>query len=527
MHYARTVLDMGFAVTLLDVGHERPPAVEPESSFLDLRETLDDPVEYFLGPKTEGIVYPGSRDTYYGFPPSKAHVFRAAPGFRADYRGIQPSLSFARGGLAEAWTAGSYEYNDDDLRDFAFSHADLAPHYSEVARRIGVGAEDDDLARFIPRAAPYLPALVPDRHSSALLDRYRTRRASLNGRHRFYMGRSRVAALSRDHGDRKGCSRLGRCLWGCPTEAIYSPYYTLRECLADPRFEYIPGVLVQYFEAAENGRIETVVARQIDDGEERRFSCDRLILAAGAVASSKIVLDSIYRRTGTIETLPGLMDNRQVHVPFLTLALMGADIDTSAYQFHHLAFGVAQDDPQAYVHGQITTLRAASIHPIVQNLPLDLRSAIECFKRIRAGLAVANINLHDTRRSDSTATLARRGETGETELVLNYTSAPEEEEAMNRAIRDVKRALRVLGCFVPPGMTRVLPKGTSAHYTGTLPMSTTRRPLTTAPDGRSWDFENLYVIDGAVFPFLPAKNHTFTLMANAVRVARTTLGPGS
>jgi hypothetical protein len=29
------------------------------------------------------------------------------------------------------------------------------------------------------------------------------------------------------------------------------------------------------------------------------------------------------------------------------------------------------------------------------------------------------------------------------------------------------------------------------------------------------------VVDGAVMPFLPAKNLTFTLMANAVRIAET------
>jgi choline dehydrogenase-like flavoprotein len=36
---------------------------------------------------------------------------------------------------------------------------------------------------------------------------------------------------------------------------------------------------------------------------------------------------------------------------------------------------------------------------------------------------------------------------------------------------------------------------------------------------RSHDFENLYLVDGSTFPFLPSKNITFTLMANAVRIA--------
>ena len=35
------------------------------------------------------------------------------------------------------------------------------------------------------------------------------------------------------------------------------------------------------------------------------------------------------------------------------------------------------------------------------------------------------------------------------------------------------------------------------------------------------NFENLWLADGSTFPFLPAKNLTFTLMANASRIAAT------
>jgi choline dehydrogenase-like flavoprotein len=43
--------------------------------------------------------------------------------------------------------------------------------------------------------------------------------------------------------------------------------------------------------------------------------------------------------------------------------------------------------------------------------------------------------------------------------------------------------------------------------------------LTTTEHGQSRDFENVFFVDGATFPFLPAKNITFTLMANAARIA--------
>jgi choline dehydrogenase-like flavoprotein len=79
--------------------------------------------------------------------------------------------------------------------------------------------------------------------------------------------------------------------------------------------------------------------------------------------------------------------------------------------------------------------------------------------------------------------------------------------------------LRKLGCITPPGMTHVRPIGASVHYTGTLPMTSESAPLTTTADCQSRDFPNLFVVDGSTYPFLPAKNITFTLMANAIRVA--------
>ena len=88
------------------------------------------------------------------------------------------------------------------------------------------------------------------------------------------------------------------------------------------------------------------------------------------------------------------------------------------------------------------------------------------------------------------------------------------------ALRSVRKALSRLGCIVPPGMAHVRPMGASVHYAGTVPMSAQPRPLSTSPDGESHDLRGLYFADGSTFPFLPAKNLTFTLMANAERIAR-------
>jgi len=519
VHCARTLLERGIDVTMIDAGYPRPDPVVPEASFDELKQRLDDPVGYFLGSHAEGVVYPATKASYYGHPPSKAHVFRIPDRFRSRASNMSPLFSFARGGLAEAWTAGSYEFSRSDLSAFPIDPSEMASGYREVADRIGIGGERDDLAEFIPFESPYLPPLPLDLHSALLVERYGARRAELRRTLGFVMGRSRVATLSREHRGRPGCAQLGRCLWGCPTDAIYSPLVTLRECLAHPRFEYLPGVLVSHFEYHADGRVSEVVGHRLSDDQTLRLPVRTLILAAGALASSKLVLDSIHRRTGTIERLGGLMDNRQVHVPFLTPAALGQPVDRASYQFHHLAFGLERADPQEYIHGQITTLKAASVHPIVQSLPLDYRGALAVFSALRVGLGIANVNLHDSRRASSGLTI-RPLESGSTELILEYADDPAEAALLADAVLRTKQALRRLGAVVPPGMTRTLPKGASVHYAGTLPMSASRTALGCDPSGRSYDFPNVVFADGASFPFLPAKNLTFTLMANGVRVAR-------
>jgi choline dehydrogenase-like flavoprotein len=520
VHFATTALARGHQVVMLDVGHERPPAVAPGADFDTLKEQLEDPAAYFLGASGEAVVYPGPAAKFYGFPPSKSYVFASPAPFSSENTGFEAVTSFAAGGLAEAWTGGVYSLNDGELADFPCDYTELEPHYREVARRIGISAVDDDLARFTPMSPEYQPALEPDGHTRLLLARYGERREVLHRKLGFYLGRSRVAVLSRDQDDRKACDYLGRCLWGCPRESLYAPGMTLRRLRTDPRFRYVSGMWVEHF-SSDNGRITGIAARPIAGGDRVSFTADHYVLAAGTLCSSRIVLDSIYQATGRIVELTGLMDNRQLMIPFLTLPMLGRPVSTHSYQFHQLALGIEGQRPDEYIHGQMTALKAASIHPIVNSMPVDMRSALGIFRATHAALGVANVWLHDRRRDENVLTIRPGGESGRTGMTIRYFPAGDDAERVRHALRVVKKALWKLGAIVPPGMTKILPLGSSIHYAGTLPMSRMAKPLTVSPACRSHDFENLILADGATFPFLPAKNLTYTLMANAVRAAST------
>jgi choline dehydrogenase-like flavoprotein len=519
VHFALSVLRKGYEVTMLDVGYSRPRPLNPEDSFAALKRNLKDPVAYFLGLNYEGLLLPDQKKEYYGIPPNKDYVFRTPAGFEYAAKGFAPLFSFARGGLAEVWTAGCYPFNDAELVDFPFDYSQLAPCYSEVARRIGIVGAPDDLARFLPVHDHLMEPLQLDRHSALLLAEYEKWKTYLNEKLNCFFGRTRIAALSRDQETRKSCAYLGRCLWGCPADSLYTPSLTLAQCQQFPNFRYLPNLRVTHFSFDSGQHITRVVADPVDGAQACEFPVEKLVLAAGTLSSSKIFLESIFRNTGKIIQLHGLMDNRQILVPFVNLRLVGEQYNPESYQYHQLGLGIETEDPKGYVHGQITTLKTALLHPIILNLPFDLKTSAFLARNMHCALGIINVNLHDTRREGNYLTLDPANQARPSRLNINYSPATDQDALTRKAIKTVKKALLRLGCIVPPGMVHIRPIGASAHYAGTLPASRKKAPWTTSELCQSHDFENLFIVDGATFPFLPAKNITFTLMANAVRVA--------
>jgi choline dehydrogenase-like flavoprotein len=522
VHFAETALDMGYDVTMVDVGRQASGAELPEARFDQLKDQLADPVGYFLGNSYEGAVLPDFDREYYGIPPSKQYAFEDPARFVRSSDGFEPLFSFARGGLAQAWTAGCYPFTDAELADFPFGYDRIGPHYDEIAGRIGVTGEPDDLAPFMPVHANLLSPIPLDVHSAFLVEAYGRKRRVLNEKFGAYLGRTRVATLTEDRGNRHACTRLGRCLWGCPRAALYTPSETLSSLQAHSRFTYLGGVEALRF-TFDGARATSLEVRDCASGERKSLPIGRLALAAGTLSTSQLVLRSIRAGTGQRLRLNGLMDNRQVLVPFLNLRMLGRPYDPASYQYHLLGMGLVSDTPKTYVHAQITTLKTALMHPIVQQLPFDLRTSLTIARLTHSALGVVNVNLHDSRRPTNWVEI-EEAPADTARLVIRYEPDPEEPGRLAAAIGRIGRALRRLGCILPPGMKHVRPMGASVHYAGLLPMSVSDAgPWTTDPAGRLRALPNVIIADGATFPFLPAKNLTFTLMANASRVAREAL----
>lgn len=518
VHFALSLLKKGYDVEMLDVGYSGPPPVNKDDSFNQLKDNLADPVEYFLGKNFESVIPTGSKEVYE-FPPNKQFIFKIPEGYNMVKKGFEPHISFARGGLAEAWTGGSYPFNDSDLEDYPFNYNDIEPYYSEISERIGLIGADDDMVRFFPKHKNLLPPMELDMHSQILSDNYDKNREKLNKKYSMYFGRSRIATLSKDLGKRKKCDYSGRCQWGCPSDSIYVPSITLKECLEYKNFRYIPGILIKHFNYNAGNKIESVTGYNLESKKNEEFKVDVLALAAGTLSSSKIFLDSVYKKSGKVLKLSGLMDNRQVLAPFINFEMIGKQFDPDTYQYHQLAVGMVMDNPKEYVHGQITTLKTGLMQPPFQSMPLDFKTAIYLGRHLHAALGVVNLNFCDSRRKENYLTIEPGSGKQDSSLELNYVPPAGENKLIKLSLKKFKKFFSGLGVIIPLFQAQSRPMGASVHYSGTLPMDEEKGALKVSPNCRSYDFKNLFLVDGTSFPFLPAKNLTFTLMANAARVA--------
>jgi choline dehydrogenase-like flavoprotein len=411
-------------------------------------------------------------------------------------------MSFAAGGMANAWGAGLYRFTTEDLTGYPIVLADLEPYYDIITAKVGISGADDDLSRFFGSARGLQPPVELGTCGRALLRRYEGRRALLN-QQGFYVGRPRLAVLTREH-DGRPAYRYEALEFFRPNDpAVYTPTYTLDEMVRRGEIAYRSGLLVEAF--AETGTAVTVRARDCDTGERRTFTCRRLILAAGTINSARIALES----NGDHATELPLLDTALAYLPLVDPWGVGRALDKfvySAAMLNAVYAGEGYPRPvQMTLYGVVGTLRSDFLF----DFPLSVRGNVAAAKYLTPALVLVQLSYPDAAASSHLRLLAD----GRLEIRNTRAERPGIELLLLRLFRK-------MGYLGSPALCRRLTPGNSYRYAGTLPMSA-------APAGRYQTFPNgllsgtraVYVADAATLSALPSKNHSFTMMANAMRIA--------
>jgi len=392
-------------------------------------------------------------------------------------------VSLAKGGLGNAWGGGVYRFRDGELGGLP----DLTPHYDAVSRHIGVCGANDDLGAEFGLEPELLPPLRIGRNARAMLENYkRARPAGVT------LGHARLAVRSGEYTYRANEFTSA----GDP--ARYCPASTLDSL---PGLTYSPGWVARRFRETEAGVEVEAVGLQ---GGCETFRARRLILAAGTLNTARIVLRSF----DDFATRLPLLDNPITALPLVRWSGVGRGDDAPESGMAQLNIVLAAERFGRKFQGSLYGTRGAPPIEFAHRLPFSLTTNLRVLRALLPAVTLAMV-FHPAAPGAQYLRLRPDGA-----LEADYPWRADDALTL-----ELVRVFRSLGFWAHAGMAHHAGPGQGIHYAGTLPMTERPGRYQLHRDGRLEGTRAVYVCDGSCFSHLPAKNLTFTIMANAHRIA--------
>ena len=417
---------------------------------------------------------------------------------------FSPIQSFAAGGLANIWGAGLYRCTENDLKLFPISVQSLTPYFDRLTQEIGISGTDDDLSPFFSSHSFLQPPPRLSFNAAHFYKKYKKRQTFLNS-NGIFIGRARVAALTQPIEGRTTCDYTNLEFWQPGLPYIYTPLFTLKKLIEQEKVYYKNSHLVTSWKE-EQGSI-LVEAIDVNEKKSVAFRTKKLLLAAGAINTTKIVLAS---RKDFQTKLP-LLDNPALQIPLLFPFSIGRHIEKDAFGLVQLNLIWDKNNFGEVLQASIMEITSPMRAEFFSKLPLCSTANLDCLRYLLPAMMVMQLFFPSSVQQPSWL-----GLNNENSLVID---GRENDLDVSKA-KQILPYLRSIGAFSHPSLFVKVPTGQSVHYGGTLPMR--EYPDTSYqchPSGRLNLTDNVYIVDGSAFPEIPAKNYSFTMMANAMRVA--------
>lgn len=411
--------------------------------------------------------------------------------------------SLARGGLSNAWGCGVAKLSASEMAHFPLPASEMEASWRAVSLRMGLsGGCVDDLSDYFGLDPWCGPPIQLDALHQRVLTRYGKRRDSVMALG-FRLGRSRVAVLGEDRGERRGCDLSGSCLWGCHRRALYSATEDLELLARHPNFTYRPGFVVE--KLAGSGATRTVQGK---DGQGRQsLGSKRIVLAAGTLATTRLALEAAG--------FPGPVSMQSCPTAAFMLWLPAA-----LGRSHSAAFGLGQLSfvltlPTGIsAFGSLFSTTGIPVAEFSRHMPLGKRYGIDVLANLLSSCVIGNVFLP----GNLTAGRLTLGPDGALRVEGRYVD--EVDSLMQQAEQRLSKVFRKLGGVVLPRSFTIGRPGADIHYAASLPMRADPHHGETNAVGELVGLDGVHIVDGACLPLLTEKSHTLTIMANADRIGR-------
>lgn len=427
-------------------------------------------------------------------------------------------LSLASGGLSAVWGATVMPLAEESFRHWPVTRQEMEPFYRKVAGLIDVPAVWDDLAELYPNYGEASPTALSEQGAQLIANLCRNRnRLAAAG---IAFGRCRSAIGSMYAKDASGCVYCGLCMYGCPYHAIFSAEYVVDGLKSNPQLSHCTGRIAVGFE--EKGSGVEVRLRRLDGGADEILSCQRLFVACGAPTSLRLVVAALKM----FEQDFYLKDTQLVSIPLFLMRRCRPEAIPRANALGQI-FLILNDTELC---DQRVHLQVYGFNPFITDLLRARWGGL-----VREGLLQPLLNQMMVVMAYLPGQLSGRIAVKVAPSASDAGLPParfsgEANPRTKRAARQIGHKLRAhrgeLGAWPALPLMQVPDPGFSNHLGACLPMRQTPRPGETDRLGRPYGLQRVHVVDSACFSDLPSEHLTYTIMANAMRIATEATAKG-
>ena len=250
-----------------------------------------------------------------------------------------------------------------------------------------------------------------------------------------------------------------------------------------------------------------VEGEKTSNGERSSITANKVVLAAGTLATTRIVLKTLKH----IRTVPLLSCPTAAFLLWLP-RLLGAS-KLPGFGLGQLSFSLDLED-NITAFGSTFATTGILLSEFARHIPFRRRYGIDLLRELLSSCVVGNIFLPGHLTTARTTLLPDDS----LSVVGNYSKAVV--PIMDEVTKKLRKAYWSMGSILIPGSFNIGRPGSDIHYAGTLPMRKSPALGETSQWGQVEGLDGVFVVDGACLPTLSEKSHTLTIMANADRIGR-------
>jgi choline dehydrogenase-like flavoprotein len=282
--------------------------------------------------------------------------------------------------------------------------------------------------------------------------------------------------------------------------------------MASSLTRYVPDVVVERLD--ESGERVTIRCVHRTRGESLQFDAERVYVACGAVGTTRLLLQSLDALDHPLE----MKDSQYFLLPWLRIRGVSRPRDEALHTLCQ-AF-VELNDPSVArhnIHLQVYGFNDVFVSLFDRMLGPLSRPARPLVDVLLSRMLLIQGYLHSSVSPTIRATL--RPASGRPILTLEERPNPATRPALRRLGARLLRHTFDFKALPLYPLLQVAPAGRGFHSGGTFPMREVPRPFECDVLGRPHGYSRVHVVDSTTFPTIPSTTITFTVMANAHRIA--------